>query len=277
VLRAQIQREIHRCSCTYWLRPFGNTTLAGHLLAKLFWLQPDNTIVEFPLTAEQNVIGRGGRSDIRIKHPGISAEHALIRLTNAVAAIEDLDSTNGTRVNGRTIKRHTLRHGDQIEVGRERLMYFAELDNASRFSQPVPDTPFSEPGAQTERVVTAPTEDLVAAKPAEAPVRPFVPTRRAMAFTASVVVLSGANAGKRFPLDKPEVTIGKEGRQVIVIERTGDDLWSIRLKEGASPPYINGDAVTHPRPLAAGDIVELIGIKLRFEMSVSNDRAADAS
>jgi predicted component of type VI protein secretion system len=242
-------------------------------MAKLFWLQPDNTIVEFPLTAEQNVIGRGGRSDIRIKHPGISSEHAVIRVTNAVASIEDLGSTNGTRVNGRHVKRHTLRHGDQIEVGRERLMYFAELDSASRFAQPEPDTPYSEPGAQTERVVTTP--DASVAPP---PVTPrqqivsavsFAAPRKSMAFSASVVVLSGANSGKRFPLDKPEVTLGKEGRQVIAIERSGEDLWSIRLKEGASPPYINGDAITESRPLAAGDVIELIGIKLRFEMAVA--------
>jgi FHA domain len=242
-------------------------------LAKLFWLQPDNTIIEFPLTAEQNVIGRGGRSDIRIKHPGISSEHALIRVTNAVAAIEDLGSTNGTRVNGRHIKRHTLRHGDQIEIGRERLMYFAELDSASRFAQPEPDTPYSEPGVQTERVITANSENsakpLVSAAETVEPVAAFSSPRRAMAFSASVVVLSGANSGKRFPLDKAEVTLGKEGRQVIAIERSGDDLWTIRLKEGASPPYINGDAITESRPLAAGDVIELIGIKLRFEMSMA--------
>ncbi len=248
-------------------------------MAKLFWLQPDNTIVEFPLTAEQNVIGRGGRSDIRIKHPGISSEHALIRVTNAVASIEDLGSTNGTRVNGRHIKRHTLRHGDQIEVGRERLMYFAELDSVSRFAQPEPETPFSEPGAQTELVST--TSADAPAQPPAAPLQTivsaaaFAAPRKAMALTASVVVLSGANNGKRFPLDKPEVTLGKEGRQVIAIERNGDDLWCVRLKEGASPPYINGDAITESRPLAAGDVIELIGIKLRFEMSMSAAQTAE--
>jgi FHA domain len=240
-------------------------------VAKLFWLQPDNTIVEFPLTAEQNIIGRGGRSDIRIKHPGISSEHALVRVTNSVASIEDLGSTNGTRVNGRHVKRHTLRHGDQIEVGRERLMYFAELDSASRFAQPEPDTPYSEPGAQTERVSTTGSDAPAPVAPVQTIVSAaaFAASKRSMALSASVVVLSGANNGKRFPLDKPEVTLGKEGRQVIAIERSGDDLWTIRLKEGASPPYINGDAITDSRPLAAGDVIELIGIKLRFEMSVA--------
>jgi hypothetical protein len=251
-------------------------------VAKLFWLQPDNTIVEFPLSAEQNVIGRGGRSDIRIKHPGISAEHALIRIIDSVATIEDMDSTNGTRVNGRPTKRHTLRHGDQIEIGRERLMYFAELDSASRFAQPEPDTPYSEPGAQVKAVVTDTKPDIeirAISQPMAAPsatVKPgfasFGAPRRAIEFSASVVVLSGTNAGKRFPLDKDEVTLGKEGRQVIAIERSGRDLWSLRLKDGTTPPYINGDAIVEARPLAAGDVIELIGIKLRFEMTVVGEK-----
>jgi hypothetical protein len=248
-------------------------------MAKLFWLQPDNTIVEFPLPAEQNIIGRSSRSDIRIKHPGISTEHAVIRIVDQVATIEDLDSTNGTRVNGRPITRHTLRHGDQIEVGRERLMYFAELDSASRYSQPEPDVPYSAPGAQAELVKTKsepePVRTPVVAKVQEMPAKPSlgIPAH-AVEFVASVVVLSGTNVGKRFPLDKPETTLGKEGRQVIVIERASQNLWCISLKEGSTPAYINGDAVIASRPLAAGDVIELVGIKLRFEMSVADENAA---
>ncbi len=250
-------------------------------MAKLFWLQPDNTIVEFPLAAEQNVIGRSGRSDIRIKHPGISTEHAVIRVVDSVATVEDLDSTNGTRVNGRAIKRHILRHGDQIEVGRERLMYFAELDSASRFSQPEPDTPYSAPGAQAELVKTrsAPvTHEPVTPKPQvivkaadyEATTKTDVARQQQVNFVAYVVVLSGANAGKRFPIDKQEMTLGKEGRQVIAIERSGHNIWSLKLREGATPPFINGDAIVDSRPLSSGDVIELIGIKLRFELSVED-------
>ncbi|TAG77810.1 MAG: FHA domain-containing protein [Burkholderiales bacterium] len=246
-------------------------------MAKLFWLQPDNSIVEFPLGAEQNVIGRSSRSDIRIKHPGISSEHALIRMVDAVATIEDLDSTNGTRVNGRGITRHTLRHGDQIEVGRERLMYFAELDSASRFAQPEPDTPYSEPAAHTERVTTTATAispnervgdpETPALSPSPAADK-SIATPKGVEVKGSVVVLSGANTGKRYPLDKDEVTLGREGRQVIAIRRRDNGSWTIELKNGAAPPYINGDAVLSARPLTAGDVIELIGVKLRFELSV---------
>ena len=59
-------------------------------MAKLFWLQPDSSIVEFPLKAEQNIIGRTSRCDVRIKHPSISAEHAVIRVLPGSATVEDL-------------------------------------------------------------------------------------------------------------------------------------------------------------------------------------------
>jgi pSer/pThr/pTyr-binding forkhead associated (FHA) protein len=266
-------------------------------MAKLFWLQPDNTIVEFALKAEQNVIGRGGRSDIRIKHPGISAEHALILSRDGIATLEDLKSTNGTRVNGRRVEKHTLRHGDQIEIGRERLMFFAQLDTASRFSQPVPETPFAEPAALGEVVRTAeaitaqkaasvsvaavmePIRETAAA-PVTAPSKETwshasdAPNDRvkvaAPALIASIAVLSGAGAGKRYELDKPSTTLGKEGKQVIEIERLNSHQWQLRARSGATPPYINGDAVSEPRVLAPADIIELTGVRLRFDVAMAS-------
>ena len=128
-------------------------------MAKLFWLQPDNTIVEFPLKAEQTLIGRGSRCDVRIKHPGISSEHAIIRHVSGTATVEDMDSTNGTRINGKRIAQmQTLRHGDQIGVGRERLMYFAELDAAAHFVQPESVEPFALLAPGGESVNTAPVQ-----------------------------------------------------------------------------------------------------------------------
>ena len=133
-------------------------------MAKLFWLQPDNTIVEFPLKAEQSLIGRSSRCDVCIKHPGISAEHAVIRQVPGAATVEDLGSTNGTRVNGKKLTQmHTLRHGDQIGVGRERLMYFAELDSAADFMQPQSIEPFAIQAPIRERVNTEAEPSLAAA------------------------------------------------------------------------------------------------------------------
>jgi len=320
-------------------------------MAKLFWLQPDSSIIEFPLKAEQNLIGRTSRCDVRIKHPGISAEHALIRVLPGSSTVEDLGSTNGTRVNGKKIELHTLRHGDQIGVGRERLMYFAELDEAAKYLQPESIEPFALPAAGGESVnttaddpvemasaaspsrpaptwaapITSATQPQVAAKrdgkgisgldldpsllaalpkgaslvnppitpkakvpgvvPPSALVAPKanVSTPPAMpakaeapgtgtgvrSLSASVAVLSGTAAGKRYPLNQPSVTLGKEGKQVIEFLRISPTRWQVRQLEGVTPAYINGDALEGVRDLAASDVVELTGVRLRFEITLN--------
>ena len=311
-------------------------------MAKLFWLQPDSSIIEFPLKAEQNLIGRTSRCDVRIKHPGISAEHALIRVLPGSATVEDLGSTNGTRVNGKKIELHTLRHGDQIGVGRERLMYFAELDEAAKFMQPESIEPFALPAAGGESVnttvelsvtpapsaseqtpsvgrpqtaaklgnpgipgldldasllaalpkgaslvtpqlkpsakatVVVPAIPVVAPKAAASPPQ-AVPTKSGPAsagngvrsLSASVAVLSGTAAGKRYPLNQPSVTLGKEGKQVIEFLRISPTRWQIKQLEGVTPAYINGDALEGLRDLTAGDVVELTGVRLRFEITLN--------
>ena len=71
-----------------------------------------------------NFIGRFGfRSDIEIRDGDISGQHALIICTNNAVRLIDLDSTNGTKVNGERIEIAVLQEGDVISVGRTRLMF----------------------------------------------------------------------------------------------------------------------------------------------------------
>lgn len=75
------------------------------------------------LDGEQVLVGRLKECQIRPDDANVSRRHAaFIRLPDGWA-IEDLDSTNGTRVNGRSITRTRLRDGDIIEVGLSRLVY----------------------------------------------------------------------------------------------------------------------------------------------------------
>ncbi|GAV32086.1 hypothetical protein with FHA domain [Coriobacteriaceae bacterium EMTCatB1] len=75
------------------------------------------------LDGEQVLVGRLKECQIRLDDANVSRRHAaFIRLPDGWA-IEDLDSTNGTRVNGRSITRTRLRDGDIIEVGLSRLVY----------------------------------------------------------------------------------------------------------------------------------------------------------
>jgi Inner membrane component of T3SS, cytoplasmic domain len=72
----------------------------------------------FDLHPGELIIGRGAGSEIRLDDPAVSHNHAVLRVDGYRVTIEDLRSTNGTRVNGAIIERQTpLAPGDQIDVG----------------------------------------------------------------------------------------------------------------------------------------------------------------
>ena len=64
------------------------------------------------------VVGRSQSSDIVINEPFVSSTHARLTLQGPALVLEDLNSTNGTLVNGRAIiDPVTLRDGDEVQVG----------------------------------------------------------------------------------------------------------------------------------------------------------------
>jgi len=73
----------------------------------------------YELGDEETLIGRNPTTDITLLDEGISREHALISYDPAsqTHTIEDLQSTNGTKLNGKKIRSATLTNGDEIQVG----------------------------------------------------------------------------------------------------------------------------------------------------------------
>jgi FhaA, N-terminal domain/FHA domain len=69
------------------------------------------------------VIGRSKDCDIRVSDPNISRQHAEIRQEGSTYWIVDLDSTNGTSVNGRALKRAKLDDEDRITLGSTELVF----------------------------------------------------------------------------------------------------------------------------------------------------------
>ena len=97
-------------------------------MAKLI-LSMDNLVLkEIPLDKERVTIGRKPHNDIQIDNLAISGAHAVVVTILNDAFLEDLDSTNGTFVNGRQIKKHFLQNGDVIELGKYRLKYVKEAN-----------------------------------------------------------------------------------------------------------------------------------------------------
>ncbi|MDP6981431.1 MAG: FHA domain-containing protein [Myxococcota bacterium] len=93
-------------------------TQAGSM-ARLVALDGDVEGQIFELQLEETMIGRNPSMDIAIPDDGISREHAIISYEepDAEFVIEDLQSTNGTKVNGKRVRSATLSAGDQLRIG----------------------------------------------------------------------------------------------------------------------------------------------------------------
>ncbi|HZW21319.1 FHA domain-containing protein [Noviherbaspirillum sp.] len=94
-------------------------------MAKLILFADEKRIREIPLSKERVTIGRRPHNDIVIEHPAISGEHAVIVTHLEDSFLEDLNSTNGTQVNGQPIKRHYLQDNDLIELAQYRIQYLS--------------------------------------------------------------------------------------------------------------------------------------------------------
>jgi pSer/pThr/pTyr-binding forkhead associated (FHA) protein len=91
---------------------------------KLLEIIDGNVIREHPLSDSLFRIGRNTGNDLQPDDASISGDHATISLTPIDylegaydIVIEDLNSTNGTWVNGKRVKQQRLKHGDMLTVG----------------------------------------------------------------------------------------------------------------------------------------------------------------
>lgn len=87
-------------------------------------------IKEVQLSKERTSLGRRPYNDVVIDNLAISGEHAVLQLAGQEVSIEDLNSTNGTYVNGKSVKKQLLQHSDVIEIGKYHIQYFNELPPA---------------------------------------------------------------------------------------------------------------------------------------------------
>ena len=92
-------------------------------MAKLIFSMDGVVIREFALQKERTTLGRKASNDIQVDNLAVSGEHAVIFTMLNDSFVEDLNSTNGTFVNGKPVRRHLLQSGDVIELGKHKLKY----------------------------------------------------------------------------------------------------------------------------------------------------------
>src|SRR3970040_2777943 len=88
-------------------------------------------IKEVQLTKDRTTLGRRPYNDIVIDNLAVSGEHAALQMAGHEVYLEDLDSTNGTYVNGKSITKQLLRNGDAVEIGKYKIKFVSDVASES--------------------------------------------------------------------------------------------------------------------------------------------------
>jgi len=256
-------------------------------MARLVLSMNNQVLAEYNMSKERYTIGRLPDNDVRIDNPAVSGHHSLVINILNDSFLEDLNSTNGTYVNGKLVKKHALQHGDVITIGHHQLRFVDEhVEPASPddFEKTMIIRPGAQAGAPSQRRIEEAVARAEAVTPAAAPARPAaaaarpaaapsvgasrpVPGKAAAQPRAKLQVLSGVFAGKELELTKALTTLGRPGVQVAAVTRRAEGYFIVHVDSGepGNYPKVNGKAIgPQARKLSNNDVIELAGVKMGF-------------
>ena len=249
-------------------------------MARLVLSLDSQVMAEYNMNKERYTIGRLPDNDIRIDNAAVSGHHSLIINILNDSFLEDLNSTNGTYVNGKLIKKHALQHGDVITVGHHQLRFVEDDEQQDEFEKTMVIQPSARP---VEKLRTAVGQSHLDAEPGRAPARAAAAEAIATAVSqtgksraaldaavlkkAKLQVLSGAFAGRELEITKALTTLGRPGVQVAAITRRGESYYIVHVESGKPEdfPLLNGAAIgAQATKLSDNDVIQLAGVKMGF-------------
>jgi hypothetical protein len=204
-------------------------------------------IKEVQITKDKTTLGRRPYNDIVIDNLAVSGEHAVLQMVGADVFIEDLNSTNGTYINGKAVN-------DTVEIGKYKIKFLVEdgtdYEKTMIMKPGAMPPPAASSGSGYARTTGLSSSGFGALGSSNTP--------------ASIKVLNGAAAGREVVLTKVVTTVGKPGVQVASItKRPGG--YVLAHVEGALQPTVNGNAVVGETVhLKNGDVIELAGTQMQF-------------
>lgn len=208
-------------------------------------------IKEVQITKDKTTLGRRPYNDIVIDNLAVSGEHAVLQMVGADVFIEDLNSTNGTYINGKAVKKQLLSHNDTVEIGKYKIKFLVEdgtdYEKTMIMKPGATHAPGSAPGYASSGFGNSGFGSLGTSTT-----------------PGSIRVLNGAAAGREVALTKVVTTVGKPGVQVASItKRPGG--YVLAHVEGALQPTVNGNPVVGETVhLKNGDVIELAGTQMQF-------------
>ena len=205
-------------------------------------------IKEVQITKDRTTLGRRPYNDIVIDNLAVSGEHAVLQMLGADVFIEDLNSTNGTYINGKAVKKQLLAHNDTVEIGKYKIKFLVADGGDYEATQ------ILRPGTQTQQPPGLQRNSGFGGPSGFG----------ALGSVASIKVLNGAAAGGEVSLTKVVTTIGKPGVQVASITKRPTGYVFAHV-EGAARPTVNGNPlITETTQLRDGDVIELAGTQMQF-------------
>lgn len=186
----------------------------------------DKILKVIPVTTGEMVIGSDPGCDIHIDSLAVRARHAVIVSRDGGSVLRDLDSPEGTFVNGQKVSEHSLKDGDLIQVGKHTLGF---AHNAE-YDQVDSDSVFAK---------TSQPKD------------------------GWLQIMTGSNVGKSISLARKLTNLGKAGVQMAVIARRNDGYFLSHLE--GKPPLVGDVAIGDTAwPLKDGDVIQIGNVKMQF-------------
>jgi pSer/pThr/pTyr-binding forkhead associated (FHA) protein len=234
-------------------------------MTKIILKFKDAVLKEVPVEKELITIGRKPDNDIEIDNLAVSGHHARIFKAGDWFLIEDLDSLNGTFVNGKMIQESPLKNGDEILIGKH-VLKFVSTDAATT----------SEPEAVLKKGVVGETM-IIDSKVQQEMLAQISKDRSVTSGGEAVgrlVVLEGPTGQKEYELTERVTSIGKDSSAKIRLKGFFAPKFAAfvnRSKEGyyISPASgkeikVNEGAVSTRYKLQDGDVIQVAGIKMHF-------------
>ena len=226
-------------------------------MARLILSLDGQVLAEYNMNKERYTIGRLPDNDIRIDNPAVSGHHSLIINILNDSFLEDLNSTNGTYVNGKLIKKHALQHGDLITCGHHQLRF---VEDDTQQQDEFEKTMVIQPSARPVEKLRAVTSEVTGSRRTLGSATPVMKKAR-------LQVLSGAFAGRELELTKTLTTLGRPGVQVAAITRRSEGYFLVHVDADPQEnyPQVNGSPIgPTARKLADNDVIQLAGVKMGF-------------
>jgi len=260
-------------------------------MARLILSLDSQVLAEYNMSKERYTIGRLPDNDVRIDNPAVSGHHSLIINILNDSFLEDLNSTNGTYVNGKLIKKHALQNGDVITIGHHQLRFsdqtvsepeqdefektmvipsgqqspaqLAKAEEAAAAAASAEAASASAGATTPEREdlkVDMPDDERAAPKPEPARIPPSAPrpalrtvAREPASHTATSTGIDPSNAPKALPLAKLQVLSGAFAGRELELTKALTTLGRPGVQVAAITRRAEGYYVVHVESGEEGD------------------------